>query len=68
MQNIGVMSKKQLEDILKQFPPTARIKRRDIIIQVRPAISEEVVLQAATIGRGMWHVRAMPGLLEAKVQ
>jgi hypothetical protein len=66
MKNVGVMKKKQVEEILKMFPPGARITRGAMIIQVRPPKLDTVVFQAATLGHGNWHVRAMPGLLEVK--
>lgn len=63
LQNVGTMSKSQLEAIIKQFPAGARIERTDLLIKVMPPKLDIIVFQAAILNKNTWHVRAAPGLV-----
>ena len=68
MNNVGMMSKSQLNSILSQLESMgASVSRRDIIISVtspsgKPALSAALIQHRNS---AMWHVRAVPGLISA---
>ena len=66
--NVGTMSKRELEDLLKTFPAGARIERTELLIRVRPPKIDTIVFQAAILSKNIWHVRAAPGLIQKVVK
>ncbi len=62
MQNIGTMTKVELNALLKQFPDGAKIETSDIFIKVS-APNGDQIMSCAKMGK-LWHVRAIAGLID----
>lgn len=63
-----MLTKRDLNRLLKQFPANAKIQKSDILITVS-APDDTKVLSAAKMQFGLstgWHVRAIEGLVEIK--
>lgn len=60
LKNVGAMNNRQLEAILRQFPPKAVVERGELFTSVK--VMGGMIMSAARIG-GFWHVRAIPNLI-----
>lgn len=65
LKNFGTMTAKQLNGLLKSFPTSVAIKRGELMITATTK-GGTVMLSAARVGPGFFHVRAPVGLIDRK--